>query len=829
MSLTHRVRLFVDRVNRLLSLEVYRRAQRRPLRGDVVLYESFAGNGTVCNPRAIFDALYADPEFAGLRHVWVVRARRMRSTASVELGSRKRVAVVRRRSLRYFIYLARAKYLINNATFPKEFIKRDGQVYLNTWHGTPLKRMGFDRSSAGDRAHQSRLAANTLGNFLASDFLVSSGEFMTQQMYVSGYALKGIWNGAVLEVGQPRTDVQFQPRARELARLELHRQGMQLRGRKVALYAPTWRGRSFKTPDDPSQDAARVIHRLQGALGDEWIVLVKFHQAVVTTPRQYRQLRRRIVSQEMPTNVVLAGTDLLISDFSSVILDYLPANRPVIFYAPDAADYTADRGLYVDLDDLPGPVTTNEEELATAALAVALGETDHFTGAREVWRQRFSPLDDGNATSRVVRAVFRGDATHVVRLEAAHPSILLYLGDMRLNGITSSALSLLNSLRRVDLDVSVLFGNPTVDSAWQCVERIPDHVRIFRRVGSFSMPRWHRRRFQRFLETGIDSSVREVTDMPYSEAFAGEWRRTFGQAKFDFVIDFSGYGPFWSFLMLQSPAARRSIWLHNDMLADAQRTVNGEQHLLTKLGAAFTTYRFFDSAVSVSAALAVVNARNLCWAAPRETFSYARNSIDAARITYLSTATPDSTAYRWLIDQEGSKVFVTIGRLSTEKNHRRLIDAFEKVHLSDPHVRLLIIGTGPLKAELESVIEQRGLSEVVCLAGEQANPYAYLARADCFVLSSDHEGQPMVILEALTLGLPVVTTDFSSAQGALPSGCGVIVGRSVAGLAGGMQQFLDGAVARGNFDPTEYEAAAVHEFLVAIGAHGIEKDAELVV
>ncbi|HEY7009881.1 MAG TPA: glycosyltransferase, partial [Jatrophihabitantaceae bacterium] len=116
------------------------------------------------------------------------------------------------------------------------------------------------------------------------------------------------------------------------------------------------------------------------------------------------------------------------------------------------------------------------------------------------------------------------------------------------------------------------------------------------------------------------------------------------------------------------------------------------------------------------------------------------------------------------------------------------------------------------------LVGELGLAAAVTLAGHQPNPYVVLAHSDCFVLSSDYEGQPMVLLEALILGLPIVTTDFGSVRGAVPDGYGLIVPRTVDDLAAGMTAFLDGEVPTREFDCAAYNRDAMAEVYRAIGA-----------
>jgi glycosyltransferase involved in cell wall biosynthesis len=146
-----------------------------------------------------------------------------------------------------------------------------------------------------------------------------------------------------------------------------------------------------------------------------------------------------------------------------------------------------------------------------------------------------------------------------------------------------------------------------------------------------------------------------------------------------------------------------------------------------------------------------------------------------------------------------------------------LIRAFDAIHQEDQNTQLVIIGSGPLTNDLAHLSEELGLAHAVILAGQQHNPFAIMAEADCFVLSSDYEGQPMVILEARVLGLPVVSTDFASVRGALPDGVGLVVARSEEALADGMRRALAGEVPNPPFDPAAYNREAVEEFCRAIG------------
>ncbi|OZB89696.1 MAG: hypothetical protein B7X41_01425 [Microbacterium sp. 14-71-5] len=224
-------------------------------------------------------------------------------------------------------------------------------------------------------------------------------------------------------------------------------------------------------------------------------------------------------------------------------------------------------------------------------------------------------------------------------------------------------------------------------------------------------------------------------------------------------------------------------------------------------------YSEYDQLVSVSHQLTELNRIELAEYAPADRFRTVRNFPDVEHVVSgarrpLSEFFSESDAqyeaadreipprpawYEALQADEGElRWFVTVGRLSPEKNHARLIRSFGAVHRAHPEARLLIVGGGPLQGELQRQIDDAGLSEAAFLTGAQRNPYALLAASDCFVLSSLYEGQPMVLIEAAICGLPIVSTSFGSVYGALPQGAIRIVEQDDDALAAGMTAVLDG-------------------------------------
>lgn len=804
-----------------LALSAERAAfwRSRPVQVDQVLYESFAGNAVGCNPEAIFRNLLDHPDYLHLQHVWVISDRAAIARFEAEFGAHPRVRHVVRGTNAYIAALSTSGYLVNNATFPPSFGKRPGQVYLNTWHGTPLKHMGFDMP---DGAHQS---ANTLRNLLSADYLLAANPFMAETMYEGAYRLRNIYQGRIVEEGYPRIDRQrLTPAQTQQVRRDLSHRGLATGDRRIVLFAPTWRGASFSRPDRDLDALAAQVDALQQALGDEHIVLLKTHQVVHRHAATRPALARVLVPDAIPANVLLGAADALVTDYSSIFFDYLATGRPIAFLTPDATDYQESRGTYLPLDELPGPVGADPAEVGAALRTLIEDGAKHER--YDEWADRFVPFDDGHATERIVDIVFgRHESGYRVRRARTdgRTRLLFHLGGMRANGITTSALNLLSALDPQRYDVTAVMGYAQSPAARANQLRVPAHVRQIFRIGGMNGSKavQLRRRRNDWRGTPLGPRAAEW----HLRLWEDEWTRVLGSGRFDWAADFSGYSPFWANLVLHAPATTHAIWLHNEMVADRNRTVGGRARMHRSLGLVFALYRHYEQLVSVSPSLTELNRVQLAGSAPSVRFRTVRNLPDVERaatgirLPLSSVLDEGEPRPEWFAELAAGDAtwFISVGRLSPEKNHARLIRAFAAVHRQRPDTRLLIVGSGPLEDELRTLIEREGLPDAAFLAGSRSNPYPLLAAADCFVLSSNYEGQPMVLLEAALSDLPIVSTAFASVEDALPPGAIHVVAQDDAALAAGMTAFLDGDVPASHLDAEAYTAAVMAEFAAVAG------------
>ncbi len=362
--------------------QLYVESREKPLL-DVVLFETFAGKGTGDNPGAIC-AEFASRDL-GLDLVYAV----IDHSNVVPAGAR---AVIRW-SAEWFELLGRARYLVVNASLPYFFRKREGQLYYQTWHGTPLKRIAHDRPHLDffNWHHRRQLLVARDG----WDWLLSQSSACTE--FLSS-AFR--YTGPVMEVGYPRNDLLASDDG-DAVRRRVRSHFAIPDDATVVLYAPTWR------------DNARVgvvfdkvlyldPAELVAGVEDSYLLVRGHYNSVGAAEDRSTSARVLDVTRYPDIADLYLAADVLVTDYSSVFFDFVITDKPMVFLAPDLAAYRDDnRGFYLDYHEtVPGPVC-----VTTAEVVAAINAPDDRGPARARFREQFAPLDDGRAAARVVDAI----------------------------------------------------------------------------------------------------------------------------------------------------------------------------------------------------------------------------------------------------------------------------------------------------------------------------------------------------------------------------------------------------------------------------------------
>lgn len=380
------------------GLLLYRLFQQLPVQKNLVLFESFLGRGYSDNPKALYLTLQKQrPE---LQLVWIFAKE---PNAAVKAACPNWVL---RNSPKYYYLMARAQYWIFNTRQPLSLKKRRETMYLQTWHGTPLKRLGLDMDEVhmpGTNTEQYKKNFSAQAkewNYLLSPNLYSSAIFKRAFDF----------RGLLLETGYPRNDLLYAPDRQQQA--EQIKQSLRLpTGKKVILYAPTWRDDEFVKKGQYRFNLKLDLEQMQDRLGDDYIVLLRMHYLIA----EHLDLTAfdgfaYDVSAYGDIAELYLISDLLITDYSSVFFDYAHLNRPMLFFTYDLEKYASVlRGFYFDFEAVvPGPLLKESDQVIDYIEHIET-RSKQYEEKYTAFQERFCSLDDGKASQRVVDALFRAE------------------------------------------------------------------------------------------------------------------------------------------------------------------------------------------------------------------------------------------------------------------------------------------------------------------------------------------------------------------------------------------------------------------------------------
>jgi CDP-glycerol glycerophosphotransferase len=361
---------------------------KSPLK-DAILFSCFGGRHAADSPLEIYRELSRrgfDGEMA-----WAVADHASitpEGAPTVVMGSAK-----------YYEALHRSRVLVSNNNFPYYYRKHRDQAYVQTWHGTPLKRIGNDVPSASLSLSYRALMQREVHEW---DYLLAQSPFAADVLTRAfGYG------GPTLELGYPRNDPLARPVAPVVRQRVLEAIGVGPGMDRIVLYAPTWRD-NRRTEDRRYAFVNHLdLQELSEALGPSTTILVRGHSNTPGLTRDRSWPNVHDVSDYPDVTELMQVADALVTDYSSVMFDYVVTGKPILFLVPDIAEYGGQtRGFYFDLADVaPGPLLSSTAEVVEA-LSNVTAVRNQFTEAYAAFRGGFAPRDDGSAAARVVDAIW---------------------------------------------------------------------------------------------------------------------------------------------------------------------------------------------------------------------------------------------------------------------------------------------------------------------------------------------------------------------------------------------------------------------------------------
>ena len=364
-----------------------------------IMYQAYRNNIMGGNPYGIFCELMKNREYEDYTHIWVYKNENsLNDDTFQKFSSYPNVIYVRNGTKQYYKFLASCRYLISNAAFPLYWIKKEGQIYINTWHGTPLKTLG---RQAKDRNLSSVI--NAQRNFFLSDYMVMPNRYTIDRI-TEAYDLKGLFSGKVIDAGYPRTDLVLNTDKNHIREILQKRLGISLNGKKVVLYAPTFRSKQGESVNT-AKETGEYMRKLMEILPPDYELVFKVHNMMASFFKTDKYMADRLIFDEIETNELLSITDVLITDYSSIFFDFLCQKKPILFFVYDRQEYENGRGLYRPLEELPGAVCETIEELGENLRKIQEGNYEEGKNFADYFRE-FAYHDDGNASRRVVDIIF---------------------------------------------------------------------------------------------------------------------------------------------------------------------------------------------------------------------------------------------------------------------------------------------------------------------------------------------------------------------------------------------------------------------------------------
>ena len=356
---------------------------------NLIFFESFHGQSYSNNPKYIYEKMLEMGYEDKYTFVWSYKG---------NLKIPGNPVIVNNLEPEYSQYLARAKYWVNNGTFP--FLdKQKKRVYLQTWHGTPLKRLGVDVQVENPKIGWEHLYKESRNwNFLISANNYSSTIFKRAFKY----------NHKILEVGYPANDV-FYSKDDEFKRYL--KEKFNFSDKKIILYAPTFRDDAIDETGNRYFNLLLDLQRLCNKFKDEYVLLLKTH-SVVSNSLEIEENMKDFVfdfSNYDDIHELFLISDILITDYSSVFFDFAHSKNPILFFVPDFEEYNNEiRGLYIDMKkSLPGPLLMNNDELISAIENIKQVQKE-FESCYESFYEKYCNVGHGDASKKIVDTLLNG-------------------------------------------------------------------------------------------------------------------------------------------------------------------------------------------------------------------------------------------------------------------------------------------------------------------------------------------------------------------------------------------------------------------------------------
>lgn len=430
----------------------------------IIFLEARNGKEIDGNIYYIAKVLFASPDFAGYR-VYVsaedekkARIIKKKLNRISRNGGAEGPEIIIVESKEYYRICATAKYIICDSTLKNFFMKKEGQIYLNVWHGTPFKVMGKRV------VHEPHAIGNAQKNFVIADYLLYPNEYMMKHM-VEDYMIADVSRARILLGGYPRNSIFFDEENRKLIESEYNPEG-----KRVYVYMPTYR------PEQMGDYLNVILKQMDELLSEDEILFAKVHPLAASKIDFERFDRVKAFPENFETYEFLHLADCLITDYSSVFYDFAVTGKKIVLFTYDEEDYLSTRGLYEPISSLPFPQLKTVQETIEAARTPKDYDDSEFI-------KKFCSLESEAAADCLCRRVVLGEKSASIR-ELDMPNnglenVFVYAGNLSPGHRTDEAMRWLAEADKSLANYYLIFKRLDVAERKETLLNLPEGIRYF--------------------------------------------------------------------------------------------------------------------------------------------------------------------------------------------------------------------------------------------------------------------------------------------------------------------------------------------------------------
>lgn len=549
----------------------YRRGLDKKIKRNTILFESLHGKSIDGH---IFHLIMdISKRYRNLKVYVVVR--------DIDFNQKKinnynltNVKLVKHLSGEYGKLLATCEILINDNTFYSFYNKRKGQKYFNIWHGTPLKTLGKDMEDILSFSNVQR-------NFLISDGIIVNNDY-TKDILINSHNINKIYNGRVVVGPSPRNSILFDVTAKEKI---IESFGWQ--GKKIVMYMPTWRGTINQVRNDEEKIINDLLY-LSNNMEQNTILIFKTH-----TMQQNIDISKLNNIYAFPEHFelyhFLSCVDVLITDYSSIMYDFLNTNKKIILYTYDKEEYISTRGIYEDIDKYPFKQVSNVEDLAKE-----INKGNKLIDYSYM-KSKFCNYDSVNGARVIVDYIINEQVNDLIKeykIRNEKENVFIFCGSLWDNGITTALFNTINSIDTSKRNYVLIFAkNKISHEHYYKIKNLPQDV-LYYPIPGISINNL----LERFLHKQYmlsDKLNSKFVEKKIGQIYEREIRRIFGDTEVNWLIQYTGFDRKFNEIVAYAPC-KTMIFVHTDMFEDYKNKKNYNKKVL------YNAYKKTDKIILVN-------------------------------------------------------------------------------------------------------------------------------------------------------------------------------------------------------------------------------------